>query len=181
MFFLHNHGQQKLVSYLPTAVTVFRLVALPFLVSLIMAGQVFLADFLFIIAISSDFADGYLARRMHISSRFGANLDVTVDALFVGGMFLQFVFSGVYPFWVLLVISFMYVQYVVTTRLLKTAFDPIGKYYGSLLYGAIGLTMLFNSQLAQTVILWSLVGVSILTLLSRLVYLLEEFRSNKDA
>jgi phosphatidylglycerophosphate synthase len=164
-----------IIPYLPTAVTFLRLLALPFLVSLIVAEQIFFADLLFILAISSDLADGYLARKMHFSSRFGANLDVTVDAFFVGGIFLYFVFSGVYPFWVLLLIFGMYVQYLLTSKLLKITFDPIGKYYGSLLYGAIGLTMLFDGQPAENIILYSLVGVSILTLSSRLVYIAKKF------
>jgi phosphatidylglycerophosphate synthase len=166
--------------YLPTAVTFLRLLSLPFLVSLIIIGQIFFADLLFILAISSDLADGYLARKMRFSSQFGANLDVTVDAFFTGGLFLYFVLSGIYPSWVLLLIFAMYAQYILTSELLKITFDPIGKYYGSLLYGAIGLTMLFKGQLAQNIILYSLMTVSIFTLLSRLVYLSKKCARKKN-
>jgi phosphatidylglycerophosphate synthase len=158
-------------SYLPTTVSLLRLLALPFLLTLIIAGQMFFADLLFILAITSDLVDGRLARKMRLTSQLGANLDTGVDAVFVSGMFLYFAFSGVYPFWVLLLIIAMYVQYILTNKLSKTTFDPIGKYYGSLLYGAIGLTMLFRGQLAQNVIPYSLLVVSIFTLFCRLAYL----------
>jgi phosphatidylglycerophosphate synthase len=177
---LHGINQQKGMPYLPTAVTLLRLLALPFLVSLIVAGQVFFADLLFILAIGSDFADGYLARKMGLSSKLGANFDVAVDSVFTGGMFLYFILSGVYPSWVLFLIIAMFLQYMVTSKLLKITFDPIGKYYGSLLYGAIGLTMLFKGQPAQNIILYSLVGVSIFTLSSRLVYLIRKVANIGD-
>ena len=120
------------------------------------------------------------ARKMGISSRFGANLDVTVDTIFTGGMFLYFSLSGIYPFWAFLLIVFMFLQFILTSKMLKITFDPIGKYYGSLLYGAIGLTMLFTGQLAQNIILYSLVVASILTLSSRLVYLIKKRQANAE-
>ena len=155
-------------------ITLLRLLALPLLVSLMSAGQIFFADLLFILAIGSDLADGYLARKMRFCSRFGANFDSAVDAVFVGGLFLYFIYVGIYPSWVLLLITAMYIQYILTSKLFKLTFDPIGKYYGSLLYGAIGLTMLFREQLALNLILYSLVSVSLFTLLSRLAYLIRK-------
>jgi len=176
---LQGFGRQKVLPHIPTAVTLLRLLAFPFLVSLITAGQLLFADLIFILAITSDFADGYLARKMQSSSQLGANCDIAVDCAFISGMFLYFVLSGIYPFWVLLVIIGMFLQYIVTRKLLKIAFDPIGKYYGSLLYGAIGLTMLFKGQIAQSIILYSLLGVSIFTVSSRAIYLIDEFWKNK--
>jgi phosphatidylglycerophosphate synthase len=171
---LHGIKQQRVVPYLPTAVTLLRLLALPFLVSLIIIGQVFFADLLFVLAIGSDLADGYLARKLGLSSQLGAYVDVTVDSVFTGGIFFYFILSGIYPSWVLFLIISMFLQFILTSKLLKITFDPIGKYYGSLLYGAIGLTMLFRVQLVQNIILYALLGVSIFTFSSRLVYLVRK-------
>ena len=168
-----------MIPYLPTAVTLLRLASLPSLISLISLGEVFFADAVFILAIGSDLADGYLARKMGLSSRFGANFDATVDFVFIGGTFLYFVLSGTYPFWVMFLISTMFLQYLVTSKLLKVTFDPIGKYYGSLLYGAIGLTLLFKSQAAETIILYDLVSVSIFTFSSRTAYLFKKRKERK--
>jgi CDP-diacylglycerol--glycerol-3-phosphate 3-phosphatidyltransferase len=171
---LHTVKQQKIITHLPTAITFLRLAALPFLVSLITVGQVFFADLLFIFAIGSDFADGYLARKMSLSSQIGAYFDVTVDFIFSGGMFLYFILSRIYPSWVLFLITGMFLQYILTSKLLRITLDPIGKYYGSLLYCAIGLTLLFKSQPAPNMILYSLVTATIFTLSSRIVYLIKK-------
>jgi cardiolipin synthase len=135
------------------------------------SGEAILADFLFLLAISSDFADGYLARELGVSSKFGANLDVSIDFLFITGVFLYFTIRGIYPAWVLIIITAMFVQFLVTSNLTIVIFDPVGKYYGSLLYGAIGLTMLFPGQIARDMITVAFVGVSVASLSSRLIYL----------
>ena len=116
---------------------------------------------------------------MSAASQLGANCDNAVDCAFISGMFLYFVLSGIYPFWVLIVIIGMFLQYIVTSKLMKIAFDPIGKYYGSLLYGAIGLTMLFKGQIAQSIILYSLLAVSIVTVLGRVIYMIDKCSRNK--
>ncbi len=74
---------------------------------------------------------------------------------------------GAYPIWVFLVIVTMFVQFLVTSKLTKLVFDSVGKYYGSLLYGAIGLTLLFSTQMVRNVIAVALVGVSGVAVVSR--------------
>jgi CDP-diacylglycerol--glycerol-3-phosphate 3-phosphatidyltransferase len=162
---------------LPIAVSVLRLVSLPFLILLIAAAKIFFADLLFILAIASDLVDGYLARRMKLSSQVGAYFDVAVDYIFCGSMFVYFVLSGIYPSWILLVITFMFLQFIITSKLTKTTFDPVGKYYGSILYGAIGLTMLLKGPTADRILLYSLLGVSIFMISSRFVYLMKKCSS----
>jgi phosphatidylglycerophosphate synthase len=171
---INNLEYRKLGLYLPSAVSVLRLIIFPFLIFWVSNGQVFFGDLLFVFAICSDLADGYLARKMGVSSKFGASFDVAVDFIFISGMFLFFVVEGIYPVWVLLMIVFMFAQFKVTGLLTKVIYDPIGRYYGSLLYGAIGLTLLFTSNLAQSIIIISLVGVSITSLVSRLIYLVKK-------
>lgn len=138
------------------------------------SSQVILADFLFLLAISSDFVDGCLARKLKVSSKFGASLDACVDFLFIGGVFLYFTISGIYPAWVLGIITAMFVQFLVTSKFTKVNFDPVGKYYGSLLYGAIGLTLLFPWQTARDIITVAFLGVTIASLSSRLIYYVKE-------
>jgi phosphatidylglycerophosphate synthase len=138
------------------------------------AGQAILADSLFLLAISSDLADGYLARKLGVSSKFGASFDVSIDFLFISGVFLYFTIKGIYPAWILMVIAAMFVQFLVTSNMTKFVFDPVGKYYGSLLYGAIGLTMLFSGQFARDIITVAFVGVSVASLSSRLIYYVKE-------
>jgi phosphatidylglycerophosphate synthase len=165
---------RKAASYLPSAVTFLRLGVLPMLVFFMDSGEAVLADSLFLLAISSDLVDGYLARKLGVSSRLGASLDVCIDFLFIAGVFLYFTIRGIYPAWVLMVIIAVFVQFLVTSKLTGVVFDPVGKYYGSLLYGAIGLTMLFPGKIARGMIAVAFVGVSAVSLFGRSIYYLKK-------
>jgi len=170
----NNRLEQKRLRFLPSTVTSLRFIILPFLILSISNGLIFLVDFLFLLAIASDFADGYVARRMGLNSRFGAHFDVTVDFLFIGGMFLYFILIDLYPVWTLLLIVFMFVQFIVTSKASKIVYDPIGKYYGSLLFGAIGLTLLFQESLVRDVIAVCIVIFTAASLTSRLLWLIRK-------
>ena len=166
-----NGRPQKSLLYLPSAVTSLRIVALPLLTFSLSAGQTFLGSLCFLLALVSDLADGYLARRFSVSSKFGAKFDVTVDFVFITGVFLYFVLHGLYPIWILGLIVFMFAQFIVTSLLSKVLYDPLGKYYGGFLYGAIGLTILPFGTALTSVIALLLAGITSISLISRLIYL----------
>jgi CDP-diacylglycerol--glycerol-3-phosphate 3-phosphatidyltransferase len=77
---------------LPNALTWFRVVAIPLIVIVFYAPELFAwpeswarpaAGLLFALAGISDFFDGYLARRLGLTSNFGAFLDPVADKLIV--------------------------------------------------------------------------------------------------
>jgi CDP-diacylglycerol--glycerol-3-phosphate 3-phosphatidyltransferase len=77
---------------LPNALTWFRVIAIPLIVAVFFAPQLFgwpesvarpVAGLLFGLAGISDFFDGYLARRLKLTSNFGAFLDPVADKLIV--------------------------------------------------------------------------------------------------
>jgi len=77
---------------LPNALTWFRVVAIPLIVVVFYAAELFAwpeswarpaAGLLFGLAGISDFFDGYLARRLGLTSNFGAFLDPVADKLIV--------------------------------------------------------------------------------------------------
>ena len=105
------------------------------------------------------------------NSKFGAKLDVTVDFVFITGVFLYFVLQGLYAAWILGLIVFMFAQFIVTSLLSKVLYDPLGKYYGGFLYGAIGLTILPFGAALTGVIALLLAGITGVSLISRLIYL----------
>jgi phosphatidylglycerophosphate synthase len=160
------------LEYLPSLVSMLRLVILPFFIYSFLSGLTLLGCSLFLFAVISDFADGYFAKKLQVTSRFGAYYDATVDAVFIITMFGVFFVSGCYPYWVLLLILFMYAQFAMTSFSLEVIYDPVGKYYGSLLYGAIGLTLLFSGQAFYNFVTLTLVAVSAASFFSRLSYLL---------
>ncbi len=99
----------------------------------------FIGAVLFLSLLCTDWLDGYLARRFGLSTKFGIYFDVTTDFIFVFCMFLTFNLKGFVPEWVLVLIIFVFAQFVITSIYSDKIYDPVGKYYGSLLYGAIGL------------------------------------------
>jgi phosphatidylglycerophosphate synthase len=157
----------------PWAITSLRVVALPLLVYSFYQRNHAAAYALFLFAVSTDFLDGYIAKKFEATSRLGSYFDVTADFLFVLGMFMVFVIEGFYPLWILFLMVFVFAQFVVTSFCSKRAvYDPVGKYYGSLIYGGVGLTLLLQEQLMFSVVTVGIVVSTIAALASRLVYLL---------
>tara|TARA_B100000965_G_scaffold187993_1_gene156930 strand:+ start:580 stop:1122 length:543 start_codon:yes stop_codon:yes gene_type:complete len=69
---------------LPNILTIFRIVALPILIFLILSPNLnFYALILFIAISASDFFDGYFARMLNVESSFGKMLDPIADKLFI--------------------------------------------------------------------------------------------------
>jgi phosphatidylglycerophosphate synthase len=66
--------------YLPSLLSVLRVIILPFLVYSFIFDYTFAAYVLFLLAIGTDFFDGYLARKMDSATKFGAYFDATVDS-----------------------------------------------------------------------------------------------------
>lgn len=157
----------------PLAVTTLRLIVLPILVYSFDQQILFLEYPLFLFAISTDFLDGYIAKKFGISSKFGFYFDVIVDFVFVSGMFLVFILEGFYPSWILFLMFFVFAQFLVTNFYVKQAFyDPVGKYYGSLMYGGIGLTLLFQEQIIYSIVIAGVAVSTVMSLLSRWAYFL---------
>jgi phosphatidylglycerophosphate synthase len=169
------------LEYLPSLVSMLRLVILPFFVYSFLSGLTLLGYFLFLLAVISDFADGYFAKKLQVASRFGAYYDATVDAVFIITMFGVFFVSGCYPYLVFLLIIFMYAQFAITSYSLEVIYDPVGKYYGNLLYGAIGLTLLFSGPAFYNFVALTLVAISAASFFSRLLYCLYSRKNKKDS
>ena len=129
---------------------------------------------IFLFSISTDLVDGYVARKLQSTSKLGAYFDLTVDFLFISGMFLTFINKELYPPWILITMLFVFSQFILTNLYAKrTVYDPIGKYYGSFLFGGIGLTLLFPDPLVYQVVTIGIVVVSVGSLLSRLIFFLK--------
>ena len=156
----------------PWAITVVRLVALPVLVYSFNNELQAATYALFLFAVSTDFLDGYLAKKLVTTSILGSYFDVTADFIFVSGMFLVFVLEGFYPSWILFLIVFVFAQFMLTSVCSKRAvYDPVGKYYGSLMYGGVGLTLLSQEQLMLDIVIVGVVVSTGAVLLSRVAFL----------
>jgi phosphatidylglycerophosphate synthase len=124
---------------------------------------------LFLFAVCTDVLDGYTAKKLEATSTLGAYFDAAADFLFVSCVFLVFVFEQLYPLWVLLLIVAVFVQFVLTNLFWKRAvYDLVGKYYGSLMFGGIGLTLLFPEQQVYSIVTVGVVVSTAASLFSRL-------------
>jgi phosphatidylglycerophosphate synthase len=164
----------KLRRSIPNAITLLRLVALPHLIWSFNHEVTIAVYALFLLSVGSDLADGYISRKMGANSKFGANLDAAVDFLFINGMYLTFILKGIYSPWLLLLIIFMFAQFILTNfHFKKTIYDPIGKCYGSLLLGGIGLTLLFPEQITYDIVNIGIAVSTVSVIISRLAYFLK--------
>ena len=84
---------------IPNVLTVLRLLGTVPVVWLIVERN-FLTALLvsFLIAVT-DSIDGWMARRWHLESRFGALMDPLADKMLVGGGFLALLYVGAMPIW----------------------------------------------------------------------------------
>ena len=59
---------------------------------------------LFVLVVSTDWVDGYVARRTGQVSELGRILDPVADRLAIAAGLITFAFSGIFPFWAMLLI-----------------------------------------------------------------------------
>ncbi|MGD6809007.1 MAG: CDP-alcohol phosphatidyltransferase family protein [Candidatus Bathyarchaeia archaeon] len=127
---------------IPSGISAFRIVALPLFLYFNSVGSASLCLLVFASAICTDLLDGFIARKLNVTSKTGAYFDAVSDFVFVAGIFLAFVLNGYYPVWLLLLIAGSFGQFAVTGYFAKRLYDPLGKYVGSVLYIGITLTLI---------------------------------------
>lgn len=72
--------------------------------ALIHYGLFLYAGLIFIIAAFSDFLDGYLARKWHVESSFGSNIDPLADKILMSVSYLYLYFIGLIPSYVVITV-----------------------------------------------------------------------------
>jgi CDP-diacylglycerol--glycerol-3-phosphate 3-phosphatidyltransferase len=91
----------------PNALTMYRVVAIPGLVALLLFPNrltTFLAAFFFSIASVTDALDGFFARRRGMESSFGKVMDPVADKLLVSSAFIMMTSLGWVPAWIVCII-----------------------------------------------------------------------------
>lgn len=147
----------------PTGITAFRIVLSILFLDLLINNMKIVAILVFLLAIITDAFDGYSARKLGVSSDYGAYFDITADFILVLVAFLTFIIIGIYPYWLLLLIILVFLQFILTSKLKVLVYDPVGKYYGSFLFAVILVTLisppLFYSFLLIATILFTIVSL----------------------
>jgi cardiolipin synthase len=84
---------------LSNAITLARVVAIPWLVWLLLAREYWIALALFIVSALTDLIDGWLARRWNQRTRFGAIADPLADKATMLAVVLLVAWQGLLPVW----------------------------------------------------------------------------------
>ena len=84
---------------IPNILTGLRLGCAPALALLLLTGHERAALIVFVLAGLTDLADGWLAKRFHLATRFGRYLDPTADKLLMLCAFLALTEMGATPLW----------------------------------------------------------------------------------
>ena len=156
---------------IPNLISSLRIAVFPLFFYLFKTGNITLCLILLAFSAATDFFDGYFARRLKVTSRLGGYYDATTDFILVFGIFVIFSAKGYYPIWLLILISALFIQFLVTSLYAKKLYDPVGKYAGSALYIGIVLTLIFPVKAIFSFVEFAFLGFFLVSLGSRIVSL----------
>ncbi len=170
-----------MIRHLPSALSAARLGAAPALALLIVQHDQTAALACFAGVAASDLLDGPLARALHVASSRGARLDVFADVAVVLCGFGAFAALGVYPIWLLLVFVAMFAQFVISSRRVgRPVYDPIGKYYGAVLFGVLGVTIANRDGAVIVTMIGLILALTAASIASRTYQFLRAGRTGDD-
>jgi phosphatidylglycerophosphate synthase len=167
----------KKLCIIPSFISSLRVAALPVFFYLNNQGNIVACLILLAFCEISDFLDGYLARKINTTSRFGAYYDATTDFILTVGIFAIFCAQGYYPLWLPFLIAVSFAQFLVTGFYTKKMYDPVGRYLGSALYIGIVLTLVWPIQAVFAFVQYAFVTFFIVSIASRIVSLTRKLKS----
>lgn len=94
---------------LPNILSLFRIVISPVFFMLVISDRpytVCLALPIFVVGGITDYLDGWLARKMKATSRFGKFFDPLADKFLIDAALLAFVYLSILPLWMVLIVIF---------------------------------------------------------------------------
>lgn len=164
------------------ALTGVRLLAAPVLTLAILDGRSGLAFLVFWVAVATDFADGWVARRRDEATPLGGLMDHGVDALFVVLGTTALAYTGALPALLPPLIAFAFVQYTLDSRTFgggALAPSVLGRWNGIAYYVIVAIPIVRDALLlgwpGATLVMalgWALVVSTLASIADRLRRLL---------
>ncbi|MFX1398775.1 MAG: CDP-alcohol phosphatidyltransferase family protein [Promethearchaeota archaeon] len=158
----------KITTWIPNLLSISRIITSPFLTYFIVFDFLSSAIVLFIINIITDIIDGKIARKYDSCSNLGEYLDIFGDISSIVSIFIGFTVKEVFPFWILAIVLVIFLQFLITSRNEELLYDPIGKYYGTFLFGMLLATLLDFNNLITLYTIMSFTCFTILSVSSRI-------------
>jgi len=166
--------EKQIKTFVPYGVALLRAFFAPFLFYTFINDLRIWTIILFFFACFTDYFDGYLVRKLDITSpsSLESYLDATADFIIIFTMFFAFMLKQIYLYWILIIIGVFFMQFVITSGLKSPVYDPIGKYTGLFFFVVIIITLLFPQSIVYNVLLICIIGFTSISVLSRSVYLI---------
>ena len=95
--------------HLPNSLTILRIILIPFFFNFLINGDSVIAILLFFVACSTDFFDGFYARKYNATTNFGIFIDPLADKLLTTSAFIGFMFLDIFNLqltWMMVAIIF---------------------------------------------------------------------------
>jgi phosphatidylglycerophosphate synthase len=122
------------------ALTLLRLLAVPALVIAVIGHHALIAGLLFALAVATDLADGWVARRYGEATPLGGLADHGVDALFVTAGCAAWAARGELPVWLPCAIALAFTQYALDSRSApRLRASSLGRWNGIAYFVAVGI------------------------------------------
>ncbi|BDZ67663.1 CDP-alcohol phosphatidyltransferase family protein [Methanobacterium ferruginis] len=158
-------------SYIPNILTSVRFVAAPLFFYTFLNDLFLISASILVLALITDVLDGYIARKLDVTSDMGAYLDVTSDFVLIVACFLAYVIKGWYDPLILLLIIAMFLLFVATSGLKKPVYDPMGKYLGGYLMLMILASILFPEFVVRQILFIVLILICLTSVLTRFFFI----------
>jgi CDP-diacylglycerol--glycerol-3-phosphate 3-phosphatidyltransferase/cardiolipin synthase len=167
------HTNEQLGTIIVSIIIAVRFIAAPLFLYTFTHDLAAWALCIFVVAVFTDALDGHVARKLGGASPFlGPYSDAVADFSLVLAAFSAFVVKGLCPFWMLLLIVAMFAQFVLTSRLTRPIYDPVGKFYGVFLFCAVGVTLVLPYAAVHQTVVVVILGFTIASVISRVKFLL---------
>ncbi|MFL6057476.1 MAG: CDP-alcohol phosphatidyltransferase family protein [Rubrobacteraceae bacterium] len=145
----------------PNALSLLRLIMVPVVVALLLAGSEGLAAAFFVLAALTDFLDGKLARRAG-PTRLGQILDPVADRLMLSSVAVVLAIKGLLPIWVVAILVGRDLLALLGSLVVgsKIRVNRVGKAATAVLMGAVALVVISPGVVGE-VIFYAGFGLSI--------------------
>ncbi len=95
-----------MIAHVPNLISLARLAAVPAVIWCVLAGENVAAFWIFLIAGLSDAVDGLIAKRLNVTSQFGAWLDPLADKALLVGTYVALTLRDALPMWLTILVVF---------------------------------------------------------------------------
>ena len=172
--------------YVINGITLYRIIAAPFLLLLLYNGQYLIFKWLLLLSFFTDLIDGYLARKFNVASVFGTRLDsigddLTILAAMVGLVVIKpaFIIEQKIIFIVIGVLFVVQTAYALIRYGKISSFHTYLAKLAAILQG-IFLLMVFFIKEPVLILFYAAAGITILELIEEtiIVYMLPKWETN---